>query len=543
MSPTVAPVNLLLVDDRPENLVALCAILDSPEYRLVTAASGREALEKVALTDFAIILLDVAMPEMTGFEVADRLKQDERTTHIPILFLTAVATELDEIYRAYRIGAVDYLIKPLNIAAVRSKVAVFADLYRQRREIERQAQLLYETERRAHELQMAELRVASDQRYRKLVQGIDHAFAWSADAEGQRLSFVSHRAQEVLGYGAEQLAQPGFLLEHVHPDDRETTRRAFATAVAERRDLGFTHRLIAADGTVRWVHTGVSATTAVGDHVVELQGVSVDVTDIKRAEERQQRLARENARLYEHAAKAAQARTELLEVISHDLRDPLGSVAAHAQRIHRGLAADEAPAVLTQWAERIERAAGTMSRLVADLVDSERIDTGRLSIERRPHLVGSLLSGAVEMVEPAASAKSVELRVQADAVSSARVLCDADRIAQVLSNLLGNAIKFSPPGAQVVLAARPDGGDVLFSVHDSGPGIDPEDLPHIFDRRWQAEEWARYGLGLGLTIARGLVEAHQGRIWAESEPGKGTTFYFKLPAMPPDKSVGPAAAG
>jgi PAS domain S-box-containing protein len=541
MSPTAAPVNLLLVDDRPENLVALSAILDSPEYRVITATSGRMALEKVALHDFAIILLDVAMPEMTGFEVADRLRQDERTKHIPILFLTAVATGLDEIYRAYRIGAVDYLIKPLNIAAVRSKVAVFADLYRQRREIERQSRLLYETEHRAHELQLAELRVASDQRYRKLVEGIDHAFAWSADAEGQRLSFVSQRAKELLGYDVEQLAQPGFLLEHVHPDDREGTRRAFADAVADMRDRRIMHRMIAADGTERWFQTGVSVTTAVGDRAVELQGMSVDVTELKRAEERQQRLARENARLYEHAAKAAQARAELLEVISHDLRDPLGSVLAHARRIRQGLAAEQAPTTLVQWAERIERATGTMSRLVSDLVDSERIDTGRLSIERRPHPVRSLLSGAVEMVEPAASAKSIELRVQADAVSNAYVLCDADRIAQVLSNLLGNAIKFSPAGAQVVLAARPDGGDVLFSVRDCGPGIDPEHLSHIFDRRWQAEEWARYGLGLGLTIARGLVEAHEGRIWVESEPGKGSTFYFKLAAMPPDKCVGAAA--
>src|SRR5262245_48601240 len=161
--------SFLLVDDRPENLVALKAMLDRPEYQLIAVTSGIEALQVALRQNLALILLDVFMPEMDGFEVAVHLKEVERTRNIPIIFLTALATDVQQIYRAYAAGAVDYLIKPLDAEVVRKKVAVFVDLFRQRQEIERQAELLRAAERREFELRLAELRVASDARYRKLV--------------------------------------------------------------------------------------------------------------------------------------------------------------------------------------------------------------------------------------------------------------------------------------------------------------------------------------------------------------------------------------
>jgi PAS domain S-box-containing protein len=545
--PAHEQVSLLLVDDRPENLVALSAILDSPDYRLILARSGPEALDAVERDDFALVLLDVAMPGMTGFEVADRLKGNERTKHIPILFLTAVATGLDQIYRAYTIGAVDYLVKPLNVGAVRAKVAVFADLYRQRRELERHARTLHETERREHAIVVAELRVASDERYRKLVEGIDHAFAWQSDALGERLSFVSSRAGHILGYPLEDFARPGFLFAHVHPEDQERTRRTFAGAAAEMGDRALTHRILASDGTPIWFHTGVSCTTALDDGHVELHGLSVDVSELKKSEEHQRLLARENARLYEAAEAATQARDELLRVVSHDLRDPLGAVVMYAARLRAGFAAGRDPATLASQTERIERAAETMRRLVDDLIDLERIGTGQLSIHARVHPVAKLLLDAAALVEPLASARSVEIQVEAGPVEGVSVLCDSDRILQVLSNLLGNAIRFSPAHARVVLSAAPaeKGEQVRFAVTDTGPGIAPAQLPHLFDRFGPAKE-SRSGLGLGLPIARGLVEAHKGRIWAETEIGKGSTFFFTLPEAAPggrEASAGaPAAA-
>jgi PAS domain S-box-containing protein len=520
-------VSLLLVDDRPANLLALEAILELPGYRLVRATSGPEALEKVAREDFALILLDVAMPEMTGFDVADRLKKDERTRSIPILFLTAVATGLDEIYRAYRIGAVDYLIKPLNVDAVRSKVEVFVDLYRQRHAVERRDERLREAERREHDLRLAELRVASDERYRKLVEGIDHAFGWTADREGLRLSFVSRRASELLGYPAEAFLREGFLLERVHPDDREAMRRSFAAAVGEGQDQTVNHRLVTASDTVRWFHTALSRGRDPETHDFVLHGLSSDVTNLKAAEERQQRLARENARLYQHSARLAQSREEVLRVVAHDLRNPLAAVLLGVDAAFAALSED--PAKVRRALESAQRNARTSARLVDDLVDRELADAGRLALDKVAQDVPALLCDAASMVEAQSRDKGVEVHVDADAVRGTSVVCDRDRVLQVLSNLLGNAIKFAPLGRPVLLGALREERDVRFSVSDEGPGIDSAQLPHVFDRMWQAEPRTRGGLGIGLFIARGIVQAHEGRIWAESSPGKGSTFFFTLP--------------
>src|SRR5215471_8759474 len=216
-----APINLLLVDDRPENLIALQAILKRPDYHLVTATSGQDALQLALRERFTVILLDVVMPGLDGLEVARHLKELERTRHIPILFLTAVATHVEQIYRAYSVGAVDYLIKPLDAEMVRKKVGVFVDLARQREEIAWQAERLRETERREYELRLAEMRVASDRRYRKLVDGIDHAIGWTAD-ESCTLSFVSAHAERILGYSMDDFMRPDFWPRHLHHGDRAT---------------------------------------------------------------------------------------------------------------------------------------------------------------------------------------------------------------------------------------------------------------------------------------------------------------------------------
>jgi PAS domain S-box-containing protein len=279
------PIEILLVDDRAENLVALKAILRSADYRLVTATSGEEALQLALRGSYAVILLDVVMPRMDGFEVARYLKQADRTRTIPILFLTAVATDVEQIYRAYDVGAVDYLIKPLDPNVVRKKVDVFVELVRQRREIAQQGERLRANERREYELRLAELRIATDSRYRKLVEGIDHALAWSTNAEG-RLTFVSRQAQRILGFSADRLMEPGFWEKHLHPDDRERMLGMFGEvlkAEGGRSDLMGEHRMVAADGHVVWFHTGVSGATDESGRP-ELHGFSVDITGLKDAE-------------------------------------------------------------------------------------------------------------------------------------------------------------------------------------------------------------------------------------------------------------------
>jgi signal transduction histidine kinase len=171
-----------------------------------------------------------------------------------------------------------------------------------------------------------------------------------------------------------------------------------------------------------------------------------------------------------------------------------------------------------------------MNRLIQDLLDVKRIEAGGIAVERRPVPAASLLAEAAEMLRPLAAASSIELAV-ASCEDLPNVAADPHRIQQVLSNLIGNAIKFTPRGGRIVLRADCTSSGVRMAVSDTGPGIPAEQLPHIFGQFWQGSRTDRRGIGLGLAIAKGIVEAHEGRIWVESSVGRGSTFYFSLPVV------------
>lgn len=253
--------------------------------------------------------------------------------------------------------------------------------------------------------------------------------------------------------------------------------------------------------------------------------------DLELAEElaRRAALAVENARLFHAAEQATQARDEMLGIVAHDLRNPLNTIFMGA-----GLLAEmipDAQAGLRKQAEIMRRGAERMKRLIQDLLEVRRVESGRLVVEPRPESPYVLVCEAVETLRPLATATNLKLKaaVRPDAP---QVLADPARIQQVLSNLVGNAIKFTPPGGRIVVSVEALGRSVRFAVVDSGPGIAPEQLPHVFGRYWQANRADRRGIGLGLAIAKGLVEAHGGRIWVESQVGVGSQFYFTLPTYP-----------
>ncbi len=683
--PPVEPVSLLLVDDRPENLVALEAVLEGPEYRLFRATSGEEALNLALRESFAVILLDVMMPGMDGFEVAAHLKKIERTREVPIMFLTALASDIQHIYRAYDVGALDYLIKPLDPDIVRKKVAVLADLTRQRREIRRQAELLRAAERLEFEVRLAELRVATDQRYRKLFDGINHAIAWTMDEE-MLLTFVSGQAPGILGYPMAEIIQPSFWKKRLFPEDREAFLGLFRRGVRGESDepLRLNHRMVTSDGRVVWFHTAVSAE---GGGTGVLHGVSVDVSDIKDAEEtqtlladvagvlsesldyrvslprvaaavvasigdwclidelvegtwvqlaaahadpskrsaldalsrsramtgitrlgpsqpaalqtsvihrdvpgtswlasaigaadeaavaalgaascmfvplrtrhstlglmtivssglrrfteadrrvvdelgRRVALAIDNALLYEGAQRAMRAREQVLAIVSHDLRSPLQSIVLQATNLDLDDLDEAARARLEKQAATILRAARRMDRLIADLLDFSQLDAGRLKVRREPVSVSDLLGEMVESAEPLAKAKGLAFEVRA--VDGLVACADRERVLQVLANLVQNAIKFTPRGGVVTLGVARDENCARFCIADTGPGIAREEQAHVWNRFWRSHRAVAEGVGLGLSIAKGLVEAQRGRMWLDSEPGTGSKFFFTLPLV------------
>jgi PAS domain S-box-containing protein len=254
-------------------------------------------------------------------------------------------------------------------------------------------------------------------------------------------------------------------------------------------------------------------------------------TDLALAEETARRagMAIDNARLYQQAQRAIRARDDLLAIVSHDLRNPLSLTLMNADLLAESLPPDETGRRARDRAHQIRRSATRMSRLIGDLLDAAAIETGSLPISRTRQDVAPLVEEALEMMRPMAHGRTLALeRVLVGDVPA--VDCDRERILQVFSNLIGNAIKFTPQGGAITVSVERVVDEVRFAVTDTGPGIIAEDLPHVFDRYWRAKRTERGSVGLGLYIVKGIVEAHGGRIWVESRVGIGSTFYFTLPA-------------
>jgi signal transduction histidine kinase len=236
-------------------------------------------------------------------------------------------------------------------------------------------------------------------------------------------------------------------------------------------------------------------------------------------------------RLRERAEALDRAQKDLVAVVSHDLRNPLGAVLIGVSTLQRWPQLDAAR--VRENLDSIHRAAERASRLVHDLLDVARIDAGHLQLELSPFELGALAREAVELMKPLLAEADLTCEPQV-AEGMTKVVADRERILQVLSNLIGNARKFGRPGSVVSIAVWEEQGEARCCVADEGPGISDEDLPHIFDRYFQGPHGpTAHGVGLGLSIARGIVEAHGGRIWADSAPGRGTRFFFSVPLAPP----------
>ncbi len=299
-----ARVRILVVDDRPENLLAFESLLRDPAYALVLVRSGAEALRFLLREDCALILLDVQMPDMDGFEVARLVRGNPRTRGIPIVFMTAVNRDERFIARGYQMGAIDYLLKPIDPQTLRSKVAAFAELHRARQELARQAVLLREREhaerqRAIEQLELRSLRrqQAANERYRRLLDGITHAVAWSADPVTLSCTVVSKSSEALLGRAADAWTGPAAWQELVPAEDRErflAALRGAAAGTPAALDHGFVRR----DGSVACFRTEMRAFPDGEHEAPEVRGFSVDVTEARRAEEALAFLARASVELF-----------------------------------------------------------------------------------------------------------------------------------------------------------------------------------------------------------------------------------------------------
>jgi PAS domain S-box-containing protein len=507
-------VEILVVDDRSENLLAIESILSSPNYNLVSATSGTEALRHVLDRDFAVILADVMMPGMDGFELVTMIKQRERSRYTPIIFLTAFWPDINFIYRGYSVGAVDYLTKPFDPDVLRAKVAIFVELFLKNRRLHEQAQALRAAERRERELELEAVRVASERRYLNLAEAIPQ-IVWTATPDGS-ITYFNQRWFEYTGQAFEAAKRRGWM-SMVHPNDAELCAKTWSAGVASRQQFQLECRLRSRNGgSYRWHSCRALPELDVDHRIVGWLGTYTDFDDLKRA--------------CEAAEQSVHVRDEFLSIASHELRTPLTTLQLRLQSLTGDLHAVPPPAVDSRIHRKLDSAVRQGARLISlvdSLLDVSRITSGSLAL--RPELF-DLVEAAQELVDRLAETASMAgVVLELHSSGPTHGFWDRLRIEQILLNLITNAIKYAP-NAPVEVTIEAPANKATITVRDHGPGIVAADRERIFGPFERAVSSRNYGgLGLGLYIAHQNALAHGGSITVVSEPGAGAAFTLELP--------------
>ena len=531
-------VNILLVDDRAENLLALDAILEPLGERTVQAHSGDEALKCLLTDEFAVILLDVQMPGLNGFETAELIKSRERTRYIPIIFLTAISKDEAYVFRGYSVGAVDYMSKPFQPDVLRSKVAVFVDLYRKQRQLKQQERLLHEAALRQIELEHRARFLAQEARTAQIVSTAMDAIV-VLDVE-RRIEVFNVAAERMFGRaGADVIGNPVEQLMADEELDQALTKVADGRSDAVTSEL---HSLTGfrSSGDRFPLEASVSCLDIGGDRSYTI--IARDVTDRLRSEEALRvqavSLAQNAAELrqlnnelqerQEELERAMTARNRFYASMSHELRTPINAIIGYntllLDHIYGPLNDKQ-----THGLQRTHKAANHLLELVNDVLDLSKIEAGKIELTLQPVPFPGTIEDLFVTVRPLVDEHETELQLNIDGGPKA-IISDPRRVRQILLNLLSNAIKFGrgkPIQVDLALGA-PDHIEV--AVTDQGEGIEPEDLPRIFDEFVQLSNSQQFGgTGLGLPISKRLATLLGGELHVTSERGKGSTFLLRLP--------------
>lgn len=614
MSRVVNPdqANILVVDDVPANLLAMEVVLGPLREKVVRAASGPEAIRIASELDLAVILMDVQMPQMDGFEAAEQIRKIPRAQHVPIIFVTAGFADESYLKRAYTGGAVDFLFKPFPPEVLRSKVAVFVNLYRKVYELQRAEEQVRHFNEELEERVAERTRKleASEKRWRLLSEAgemlsssLDYQttlnqvarltvpdFAdWcvvdglSESGEIERLaqahaSRETERAEEELSRrfpGVTALPMgTGWVVATGKPELVHQVEEGRLKSVARNgehldllRQLQL-HSWICVPlvvrertfGALSFSSTRPSRLYGEGDlnfarEIARRAAVAIDnarlyraaqneIAERRSAEERIVRINAELARARDQAIEASSSKSIFLANMSHELRTPLNAVIGYAEMLREELQQAGAPHLLEDL-DKINSAARHLLAVISSILDLSKIEAGKMELQLEVCRVEDVIEEALISAQPMAEQQGNQLTLCAES-EIGDCLTDPTRLRQILINLLGNASKFTENGRITVTARSENEGAsewMVLQVQDTGIGIPPEHLPHLFRKFQQVDSspTRKYGgTGLGLAITKLLCQMLGGDVSAESQEGVGTTFTVRLPVTRTPATAGPA---
>jgi signal transduction histidine kinase len=530
----VGRVNILVVDDRPAKLIAMEALLADLGENVVCVGSGADALRQLLDREFAVILLDVNMPDMDGFEAAALIRQRPRLQHIPIIFMTAGSDDTHAL-QGYSLGAVDYILTPVVPEVLRTKVKVFVELFKMTEQLKRQAEervALAEEQARRAAAEAANLRAV-------FLGDAGKSMVRSLDLETTANTILDLMVPDFGDFAVLRLSAAGG--DTVHMRSRETPdasadMEASVAPSMERAIRSLGSQLViesrGGEGVVRGVACPLHARgTTLGVLAVGGARATYDPVRIMMVEDLCTRaaIAIDNCLLYREIEQRDLRKEQFVAMLAHELRNPLGAITSALGVLERvgGDPADRARSV-------IRRQLQNLTHLVDDLLDVSRITTGKISLSRSTlNLVESVerclktLEAGERMVGHVISVQSEDAWIEADSV----------RIDQILINLIGNALKYTPAGGSIDIRVRLEGDDSVVEIADTGVGMSREALAHAFDLFFQADrapERTQGGLGIGLSLSRQLVELHGGSVEAASDgEGCGSRFTIRFPRSAP----------
>jgi PAS domain S-box-containing protein len=529
-----ARLKILAIDDNADNLTTMRAVMQDalPDCTLLTALNGTRGVELAREENPDVILLDIVMPGMDGYEVCRMLKADEQSHQIPVVFITALKTDRDSRIKALDCGAEGFLCKPLDeqelVAEVRAMAKVKAATLLQRDEATRLAALV---EKRTYALQqsresllnmMEDMRVENVARKQAelvaqreevmsntIIDSIPGAF-YLIGENGCYARWNSYQRDVILGTTDDQMTSK-CAIDTIHPEDRVLVQSKIVNVLQGGYDDMMEGRVLLHGGPafIWMLMTGRCLMIKGRPFLV---GTGIDITSLKQADEAVIHLAK--------------LKSKFTSVVSHEIRSPLATIKEATNLVLEGVFGplnDEQKDMLNTSKSNIDR----LGRLVNNVLIYQKMEAGKTEYNFMEHDVNEMVHEAIRSVILFAGERKADL-VMALGADIPRLKFDMDKIIQVLINLMSNGIKYSESGP-VVIQTRLETREIQFSVRDAGQGVCPEEMDTIFMPFSQGRGRKKGGTGLGLAITKEIVLAHHGRIWVESEVGKGSTFYFTLP--------------